>query len=39
VGVAGLAFAMIALLRWPLVAVLAGLGGAAMALAWRRLPP
>lgn len=37
-GVAGLAFCTIALLRWPLVAVLGGLGAAAMALAWRRLP-
>jgi chromate transporter len=29
-------FVMIALLRWPLVAVLAGLGSLAIALAWRR---
>ena len=38
VGVAALTFGTIALLRWPLAAVLAGLGGAAVALAWRRLP-
>lgn len=30
-------FAMVALLRWPLVAVLLGLGVFACALAWRRL--
>ena len=29
-------FAMIALLRWPLVGVLCGLGSLALALAWRR---
>jgi chromate transporter len=29
-------FVMIALLRWPLVAVLAGLGSLAIALAWMR---
>lgn len=29
-------FVMIALLRWPLVGVLAGLGSLAIALAWRR---
>jgi len=37
-GVLGIAtFVMIALLRWPLVAVLLGLGVFACALAWRRL--
>ncbi len=35
---AALAFMLIALLRWPLVTVLALLGGAGMALAWWRLP-
>jgi chromate transporter len=34
-----LGFAAIALLRWPLVGVLLGVGGAAIALAWHRLGP
>ena len=34
-----LCFAFIALLRWPLVAVLLGLGGLACVLTWRRLKP
>ena len=34
---AGLTFVTIALLRWPLVWVLAGLGSVAVAIAWRRL--
>jgi len=34
---AGLTFVTIALLRWPLVWVVAGLGSVAVAVAWRRL--
>ena len=37
-GMAGLTFFAIALLRWPLVAVLAVLGSAAVLLAWTKLP-
>ena len=37
-GAAGVAFVAIALLRWPLVAVLGVLGSAAVALAWVKLP-
>ena len=33
-----LTFAAIALLRWPLVGVIAGLGTLAIAIAWRRAP-
>ncbi|MFZ2651542.1 MAG: chromate transporter [Burkholderiaceae bacterium] len=36
-GLAGLAFVAIALLRWPLVAVVGALGGAAVLLAWIKL--
>jgi len=36
-GLALLAFALIGLLRWPLVTVLALIGGAGMAIAWWRL--
>ncbi len=39
VGLAGATFVAIALLRWPLVAVLAGVGGGACWWAWRRLAP
>jgi chromate transporter len=35
----GLAFAMVGLLRWPLLPVLAGLGVISVGLAWRRLRP
>ena len=38
-GLAGLTFVAIALLRWPLVGVLAGVGGGACLWAWRRLAP
>jgi len=38
-GVAGLTFVAIALLRWPLMGVLAGVGGGACFWAWRRLAP
>lgn len=37
-GMASLTFFAIALLRWPLVAVLAVLGSAAVLLAWTKLP-
>ena len=37
-GAASLAFVAIALLRWPLVAVLGVLGSAAVTLAWFKLP-
>jgi chromate transporter len=37
-GMASLTFLAIALLRWPLVAVLAVLGSAAVVLAWTKLP-
>lgn len=36
-GLAALAFVLIALLRWPLIAVLALLGGMGMAIAWWKL--
>jgi chromate transporter len=36
--IAALTFVAIALLRWPLIAVLGVLGSAAVALAWNRLP-
>jgi chromate transporter len=36
---AGLTFAAVALLRWPLVWVLLGLGPVAVALAWQRIKP
>ena len=32
-------FVLVALLRWPLAWVIVGLGGAAVALAWRKLRP
>jgi chromate transporter len=38
-GLAGLTFVAIALLRWPLMGVLAGVGGGACLWAWRRLAP
>jgi len=38
-GLALAAFVAMALLRWPLAAVVLGLGSAATALAWRRLRP
>ena len=38
-GLAGLTFVAIALLRWPLVGVLAGVGGGACLWAWHRLAP
>ena len=38
-GLAGLTFVAIALLRWPLVGVLAGIGGGASLWAWRQLAP
>jgi chromate transporter len=38
-GLAGLTFVAIALLRWPLVAVLAGVGSGACLWAWRQLAP
>ena len=38
-GLAGLTFVAIALFRWPLVGVLAGIGGGACLWAWRRLAP
>ncbi|MBA4215695.1 MAG: chromate transporter [Roseateles sp.] len=37
IGLAGLAFVLIGLLRWPLLGVLALLGGMGMALAWWKL--
>lgn len=37
--VAALTFVAVALLRWPLVWVILGLGSAACALAWRKLGP
>ncbi|WP_088282064.1 chromate transporter [Ideonella sp. A 288] len=37
VGLAAATFAMVGLLRWPMVGVVLGLGSAAMALAWWRL--
>ena len=39
IGFGVLCFAAIALLRWPLVYVLLGLGGIACTLAWRKLRP
>jgi chromate transporter len=39
VGLGGLCFAAVALLRWPLVYVLLGLGSVASVLAYRRLAP
>ena len=39
IGLAGLTFVAIALLRWPLVGVLAAVGGGACLWAWRRLAP
>ena len=38
-GLAGVTFVAIALLRWPLVGVLAGIGGTACLWAWHRLVP
>ncbi len=37
--VAGLSFAMIGVLRWPLISVLLGLGTVACVLTWRKLAP
>jgi chromate transporter len=37
IGFIGLALVSVALLRWPLVWVLLGLGSVAWAFAWRRL--
>jgi chromate transporter len=39
VGFAALTFTATALLHWPLVWVIVGLGACAIAVAWRRLPP
>jgi chromate transporter len=38
-GLAGLTFVAVALLRWPLMAVLAGVGAGACLWAWRQLAP
>jgi chromate transporter len=38
VAIAVLGFVLVALLKWPLIWVLAGLGGLGCVLAWRRLP-